>query len=461
MDFSDIDLGDLTFDVSGVPFPEPDIGALLGALAGQVFIPPVVIEDIMGVIMLDFLTYAYSNLPFPPLLSPDGWLELLSEYLAREETTELIMAELGDALASTDLEEQIGAALQEVLAASMMAYMEQLMGVIQMQMQAAMSNAIQSVMQTAMTSVMQSISTQIEIAMQVAMQSLSAQIGKAIQAPMAELSKTMESAMRGVTDQIQDAIKEAFEEMADDMQSSMDGFDADALADAFNIELGEDEIFELMMSIMNPVDKTFEQNLTMLGYADPGIPTQILIYPRSFEAKQAVLDILERYNTRMEETDQPDKVVHFTDIVGIMMSTVTDIIDMVSYALVAFVSVALIVSSIMIGVITFISVLERKKEIGILRAVGASKGNIRLVFNAETLIIGFVAGVIGVFATFGIIIVANIVLYNQLGIEQLVLMPPVVPLILVLISMFLTYIAGLLPASAAASKPPVDALRSE
>jgi len=212
---------------------------------------------------------------------------------------------------------------------------------------------------------------------------------------------------------------------------------------------------------MNPVDKTFEQNLTMLGYADPGIPTQILIYPRSFEAKQAVLDILERYNTRMEETDQPDKVVHFTDIVGIMMSTVTDIIDMVSYALVAFVSVALIVSSIMIGVITFISVLERKKEIGILRAVGASKGNIRLVFNAETLIIGFVAGVIGVFATFGIIIVANIVLYNQLGIEQLVLMPPVVPLILVLISMFLTYIAGLLPASAAASKPPVDALRSE
>jgi ABC-type antimicrobial peptide transport system permease subunit len=134
---------------------------------------------------------------------------------------------------------------------------------------------------------------------------------------------------------------------------------------------------------------------------------------------------------------------------------------MVSYALVAFVSVALVVSSIMIGVITFISVLERKKEIGILRAVGASKGNIRLVFNAETLIIGFVAGVIGVLATYAISFVANIILYNELGIRQLVIMPPVVPVILVMISMFLTYIAGLIPASAAASKAPVEALRSE
>jgi len=145
----------------------------------------------------------------------------------------------------------------------------------------------------------------------------------------------------------------------------------------------------------------------------------------------------------------------------LMMSTVTDIIDMVSYALVAFVSVALVVSSIMIGVITFISVLERKKEIGILRAVGASKGNIRLVFNAETLIIGFVAGVIGVIATSGIIIIANIILNNELGIEQLVILPLGVPPILIGISMFLTYIAGLLPASAAARKAPVEALRSE
>jgi len=264
-----------------------------------------------------------------------------------------------------------------------------------------------------------------------------------------------------MTRQIEEAITGAFEEMAEEIQDSMQGLDGEALADAFQIELGEEEIFELMMSIMNPSVTNYEQTLLMLGYADPNVPSQILIYPRSFEAKQEILDILDNYNARMEASGDTEKVIHFTDIVGLMMSTVTSIIDMVSYALVAFVSVALVVSSIMIGVITFISVLERKKEIGILRAVGASKGNIRLVFNAETLIIGFVAGVIGVFATFGIIIIANIILYNELDIEQLVVLPLGVPPILVAISMLLTYIAGLIPASAAAGKPPVDALRSE
>jgi len=318
-------------------------------------------------------------------------------------------------------------------------------------------SAMQEMMQTAMSSMMLTVTTQIEKAMQSAMRDLTNQISRAIQSSMTQ-------AMSGITDQIQETIQEAFEGFAEEMQASMeasmDSFDAEALADAFQIELGEDEIFELMMSIMNPSVTNFEQTLHMLGYADPNVPTQILIYPRSFEAKQSILDILDDYNERMERED-PDKVIHYTDIVGLMMSTVTDIVDMVSYALVAFVSVALVVSSIMIGVITFISVLERKKEIGILRAVGASKGNIRLVFNAETLIIGFVAGVIGVFATFGIIIIANIILYNELGIVQLVVLPPVVPLILIAISMFLTYIAGLIPASAAAGKAPVEALRSE
>jgi len=294
-----------------------------------------------------------------------------------------------------------------------------------------------------------------------AMQDAAAQIGRTMEKTMTQVSRQMERAMRDVTEEIESSIMGAFEEMAEEMQSSMEGFDGDALADAFQIEMSEEDVFELMMAIMNPIEKSFEQNLAMLGYADPNVPAQILIYPRSFDAKQETLDILERYNRRMEESGQADKVVHFADIVGMMMSTVTEIIDMVSYALVAFVSVALVVSSIMIGVITFISVLERKKEIGILRAVGASKGNIRLVFNAETLIIGFVAGVIGVLVTFVIIIIANTIIYNELEIENLVLMPPVIPFILVLISMFLTYIAGLLPASAAARKPPVDALRSE
>jgi len=297
--------------------------------------------------------------------------------------------------------------------------------------------------------------------MAVAMQGLTTQIQQAMRSSMNQVSRQMESAMRDVTDQIQETIQTTFEEMQEEMQSSFEGFDGEALADAFQIELGEEEIFELMMSIMNPSHTNFDQTLHMLGYADIATPAQILIYPRSFEAKQSILDILDDYNARMEAAGDSDKVIHFTDFVGLMMSTVTDIVDMVSYALVAFVSVALVVSSIMIGVITFISVLERKKEIGILRAVGASKGNIRLVFNAETLIIGFVAGVIGVFATMGIIIIANIILNNLLNIEQLVVLPLGVPVILVMISMFLTYIAGLFPASAAAAKAPVEALRSE
>jgi len=271
----------------------------------------------------------------------------------------------------------------------------------------------------------------------------------------------MQSAMEDITAQIEENITEVFEEFAEQMQGSMEEFDAEALTDAFQIEIGEEEIFDLMMAIMNPSATSFEQNLSRLGWADPDVPTQILIYPRSFDAKQEVLDILENYNLRMEALGYYELIVHFTDFVGMMMATVTDIIDMVSYALVAFVSVALVVSSIMIGVITFISVLERKKEIGILRAVGASKGNIRLVFNAETLIIGFVAGVIGVLATILISIIANIIILNNLGIDNLVIMPVGIPVVLVAISMFLTYIAGLLPASAAARKAPVEALRSE
>jgi len=320
-----------------------------------------------------------------------------------------------------------------------------------------MMQAIQGYM-TIMTELIQQ---QIQSAIQSVIQSITTQIGQSIQRSMTQMSRQMQRAMRDITREIEESIMSAFEEMSEEIQSSIQAIDGEALTDAFQIEMSEEAIFELMMSIMNPTETNFEQTLHLLGYADPNIPAQILIYPRSFEAKQEILDILDNYNARMEAMGEPDMVIHFTDFVGLMMSTVTDIIDMVSYALVAFVSVALIVSSIMIGVITFISVLERKKEIGILRAVGASKGNIRLVFNAETLIIGFVAGVIGVIATSGIIIVANIILYNELGIEQLVILPLGVPPILIGISMFLTYIAGLLPASAAARKAPVEALRSE
>jgi ABC-type antimicrobial peptide transport system permease subunit len=238
-------------------------------------------------------------------------------------------------------------------------------------------------------------------------------------------------------------------------------FDEDAFAEAFQVNMGEEDVFDLMTSIMNPSISSLESNLSLFGYADLASPSQINIYPRNFESKQAVLDILEDYNNAMEANGEPERVVRFIDMVGIMMSSVTDIVDLVSYALIAFVSISLVVSSIMIGVITFISVLERKKEIGILRAIGASKQNIKLVFNAETLIIGFVAGVLGVLITQVVVMAANVILYNRLEIENLAQLPLVAAVILVGVSMFLTYIAGLMPASAAARKNPVEALRSE
>jgi len=462
MDFSNIDLGSMdignidlsgidfsNIDMSAVPPPALDMNDLFGAMAGQVDIPVTDLLSLMMPVMDDFMIWLIANDPtvlIPPL-DPAAVEAAFTRYLA---TNPAVVANLGPQLeallGSSGVEVQLTNVLQGFIMAAMQNYMQAMMGAIQAQIQGAIEAAVQQMIGQVM-------------------ESLTAQIGGAIQSSMAgvmsQITRQMQTAMEGIGDQIQEMIEEAFEGMAEEMEGAMQGFDGDALAEAFQIELGEEEIFELMTSIMNPSESNFEQTLHMLGYADPDVPTQILIYPRSFEAKQEILDILDDYNARMEAMGDTEKVIHYTDIVGLMMSTVTDIIDMVSYALVAFVSVALVVSSIMIGVITFISVLERKKEIGILRAVGASKGNIRLVFNAETLIIGFVAGVIGVFATFGIIIIANIILYNELGIEQLVVLPLGVPPILIAISMLLTYIAGLFPASAAASKPPVEALRSE
>jgi len=431
IDFGNINMGDFNLTMPDMPPPQLDLMELVTVIAGSTGITAPELMGAMSYILGEFFNDLGTAGLGAIMLQPNPQDALIGAFMTFINANPDIMS---NALASINVDETV------------------LMGQIQM--------ALQGFMMQTMQGYMALMGELIQYQIEGMMKSMTNQITGSIQKAMRDMSRQMQSSMSNMTKQIEDSIMSAFEEMADEIQSSMEGIDGEALAEAFQIELGEEEIFELMMSIMNPSETNFEQTLHMLGYADPNVPAQILIYPRSFEAKQSILDILDDYNARME-TEDPDKVIHYTDIVGLMMSTVTEIVDMVSYALVAFVSVALVVSSIMIGVITFISVLERKKEIGILRAVGASKGNIRLVFNAETLIIGFVAGVIGVFATFGIIIVANIILYNELGIVQLVVLPPVVPLILIAISMFLTYIAGLLPASAAASKAPVEALRSE
>ena len=202
---------------------------------------------------------------------------------------------------------------------------------------------------------------------------------------------------------------------------------------------------------------TYDLNLQLLGVADPDDPASILLYPKDFESKEEIEQIITDYNEGKEESQQ----LTYTDMVGLMMSSITTIISAISYVLIAFVGISLVVSSIMIGIITYISVLERTKEIGILRAIGASKGDITRVFNAETLIIGASAGLLGIGVTVLLCFPITSLVQNIAGINATASLPPVAGLILVLISMFLTFIAGLIPAFSAAKKDPVIALRTE
>ena len=219
---------------------------------------------------------------------------------------------------------------------------------------------------------------------------------------------------------------------------------------------------ELFMSMNGTEDATYESNLQTLGYVDFDVPSGIDIYPKDFESKEEVVNILDNYNSTMEAEGNEDQIITYTDMVGTLMSSVTQIIDIISYVLIAFVAISLIVSSIMIGVITYISVLERKKEIGILRAIGASKRNISEVFNAETFIIGLCAGLIGIGLTLIILIPGNAAIHHVAGTNDVnAVLPVQYAVILVILSVILTLIGGLIPSKKAAKSDPVTALRTE
>lgn len=250
-------------------------------------------------------------------------------------------------------------------------------------------------------------------------------------------------------------------QLGDAMQSAL-STDADVFSEAFTINMSGEEMMELMMSMSSSESATLDSNLRTFGYADFDSPSMISIYPLNFESKEQVVAILDSYNQQMEDSGQKDKVITYTDIVGAMMSSVTTIIDVISYVLIAFVAISLIVSSIMIGVITYISVLERKKEIGILRAIGASKGNISQVFNAETFIIGLCAGVMGILISLLILIPGNALIHHLANTSDISAVLPVVPaVILIILSIVLTLIGGIIPSRKAAKSDPVAALRSE
>lgn len=226
-------------------------------------------------------------------------------------------------------------------------------------------------------------------------------------------------------------------------------------------KLSSEEIAKMMETYTANKDASYEKNLKLLGAVDIANPTSINIYPKNFEAKEKIATAIEDYNQKQKDDGKEENTINYTDLVGTMMKSVSQIIDIISYVLIAFVSISLIVSSIMIGIITYISVLERTKEIGILRSIGASKKDISRVFNAETLIVGLISGLIGIGITILLTIPINSLIYAVTGVRVVTAVPVAAGVVLVFISMFLTIVAGVIPAKIASKKDPVIALRTE
>lgn len=281
-----------------------------------------------------------------------------------------------------------------------------------------------------------------------------------------QLSSGMNAYMKQAMGAYAKSFGNAFEtQIGQNLQSVMTDamkIDTDAVAKAFQFNMTEDDLTELMMSMSGTASATYDSNLQKLGYADFTKPSEIDIYPKDFESKEQVVDYLDRYNKKMEKAGKDEQVISYTDVVGTLMSSVTDIVNTISYVLIAFVAISLVVSSIMIGVITYISVLERKKEIGILRAIGASKRNVSQVFNAETFIIGLCAGLIGIGLTLLLLLPGNMIIHAVADNSNVNAVLPVIPaLVLIALSVVLTLLGGLIPSKKASKSDPVTALRTE
>ncbi len=297
---------------------------------------------------------------------------------------------------------------------------------------------------------------------------LNQQLQAAANAATAQFQAAAGAAMQSVTNSIMQTLaKEIMNSMQKTMGSFAESmanaisFDTTAFSRAFQFNMDEKSLQELMAAMMQSGTVSYESNLKKLGYADLSKPSIISIYPKDFDSKSEVIRMLDEYNDRMRATDET-KVIQYTDAVGALMSSVTTIVDTISYVLIAFVAISLVVSSIMIGVITYISVLERRKEIGILRAIGASKRNISSVFNAETFIIGSLAGLIGIEMTRLLLIPGNLLIHHLTNNPNVNAFLPVrASVILIILSIILTLIGGIIPSKKAAKSDPVAALRTE
>ena len=356
----------------------------------------------------DYLKYADEN----GLADPTKMGEHFMEYLQTEDGQKRLMQGLSEAIDMDSLQTQITGAVNDYMKQAMGAYM------------GAMSESMTTQISSAMNQMVSQIATGVQ--------------------------KVMESAMGQIGTNLQSALGNAM------------SIDADAFAKAFQFNMTEDDLTELMMSMSNTQSASYDNNLQKLGYADFAEPSGINIYPTDFDNKEKVVGILDDYNSRMEKDGKDEQIISYTDVVGTLMSSVTDIVNTISYVLIAFVAISLVVSSIMIGVITYISVLERKKEIGILRAIGASKGNISQVFNAETFIIGLCAGLIGIGLTLLLLIPGNMIIHSVAGNNHVNAILPALPaIVLILLSVVLTLLGGLIPSKKAAKSDPVTALRTE
>ena len=289
------------------------------------------------------------------------------------------------------------------------------------------------------------------------------------------LQQAMDQVMKAISEQIATTVSSQLKagaaglmgQMATQMSSAFANLssamhvDASAFARAIHFNMDAEDLSSLMMSYAKASKLTYDNNLTTLGYADEADPISVKIFPRDFEAKERVLDHIDAYNKQVKAAGHDEQAISYTDYMGIIMGSVTDIVNTISLVLIAFVSISLVVSSIMIGIITYISVLERKKEIGILRAIGASKRNVANVFNAETFIEGLIAGVFAIVVVVLVSFPVNAWALASKQVPNLMSLPVQDALVLIGISVLLTVVAGLLPARSASKKDPVEALRSE
>ena len=401
----DLDLGDLG-DMSDMP--EIDLGDAFSGL--DLSISSDALEGLMKKVFDGYKNYVIGN----------GILNLdkisFSEYLKTEQFQQL-MADAMSELVDTDaIESQVSTAIQQAMQTVMESYSSQITEAIQTQLGSAMENAISQMMSEVMTQ-------------------MSGNLQSAMEENIAKLSSQMENALK---------------------------IDAKAFQNAIQFNMSEDDLTELMKSSMLSSTATYDSNLQNFGYADLDDPSQINIYPSDFDHKASVVDKLDAYNANMTAQGADDKVIHYTDLVGTLMTSVTEIINMISNMLVAFVSISLVVSSIMIGVITYISVLERRKEIGILRAIGASKHNISEVFNAETFIIGLCSGVMGIVLSEILLIPGNMLIRKVSSSASVTAVLPLqAAAVLILLAIVLTILGGFIPAKSASKSDPVKALRSE